>query len=81
MHEQVAGARDAAGGRSDGGDPRRCGAVAVAAARGCGALFDVARAPASLDGGPTLNPSTYELLAGIHDVTPRRSWSCPTAPT
>ena len=26
------------------------------------------RPDACLDGGQTLNPSTYELLAGIHDV-------------
>ena len=35
----------------------------------------------ALDGGETLNPSTYELLAGIHEVPARRSWCCRTRPT
>ena len=33
-----------------------------------------------LDGGPTLNPSTYDLLAAIHAIRPRRSWCCPNSP-
>src|SRR5215213_1621654 len=44
-----------------------CGVVAVVAGRGMEELFtSVGATP--LPGGPTLNPSTYELLAGIHDV-------------
>jgi uncharacterized protein len=45
----------------------RCGALAVVAGAGMSRLFaSVGVRP--LDGGPTLNPSTYELLAGIHEV-------------
>jgi dihydroxyacetone kinase-like predicted kinase len=39
----------------------------VVAGAGIGALFQSLGAHV-LDGGPTLNPSTYELLAGIHAV-------------
>jgi DAK2 domain fusion protein YloV len=44
-----------------------CGAVAVVAGSGMRQLFESLGAHV-IDGGPTLNPSTYELLAGIHDV-------------
>ena len=37
-------------------------------------------APASLDGGPTLNPSTYELLAGIHEVPAEEVVVLPNSP-
>jgi DAK2 domain fusion protein YloV len=46
---------------------QRCGVVAVTTGDGVRGLFESFGARA-LDGGPTLNPSTYELLAGIHDV-------------
>jgi len=45
----------------------RCGALAVVGAPGMRALFESLGVTA-LDGGPTLNPSTYDLLAGIHAV-------------
>ena len=45
----------------------RCGALAVVAGAGMAALFEL-EGVTVLDGGGTLNPSTYELLAGIHDV-------------
>jgi hypothetical protein len=45
----------------------RCGVLAVVASAGIGRLFRSLGAH-TLDGGPTLNPSTYELLAGIHSV-------------
>ena len=44
-----------------------CGALAVATGAGLVALFASLGARV-LDGGPTLNPSTMEILAGIHDV-------------
>jgi uncharacterized protein len=44
-----------------------CGVVAVVAGKGMEDLFTSLGAT-PLPGGPTLNPSTYELLAGIHDV-------------
>lgn len=60
MREQIA-ARDA---RLETG---RTGALAVAAGKGLEGLFDELGAHVVL-GGETLNPSTYELLAGIHEV-------------
>ncbi len=45
----------------------RCGALAVVAGAGMVRLFEGLGVRA-LDGGQTLNPSTYELLAGIHQV-------------
>jgi DAK2 domain fusion protein YloV len=62
MHDQVA-ARLARAGEAQ----PRCGVLAVVASRGIGELFESLGAHV-LDGGPTLNPSTYELLAGIHAV-------------
>jgi dihydroxyacetone kinase-like predicted kinase len=44
-----------------------CGALAVVRGVGLTALFEGLGATV-LDGGPTLNPSTMEILAGIHDV-------------
>ena len=45
----------------------RCGAVAVVSGTGLHALFAELGAH-TIDGGPTLNPSTFELLAAIHEV-------------
>jgi DAK2 domain fusion protein YloV len=47
--------------------PTRCGAVAVVSGDGLAALF-AELGVHTLDGGPTLNPSTYEMLAAIHEV-------------
>jgi len=44
-----------------------CGALAVVAGDGMRALFE-SLGVQPLDGGPTLNPSTYDLLAAIHAV-------------
>jgi len=60
MREQVAARRA----RLDSG---RTGALAVAAGEGIEQLLAGLGAHV-VDGGETLNPSTYELLAGIHDV-------------
>jgi DAK2 domain fusion protein YloV len=49
------------------GEPGRTGVVAVASGDGIKALYEELGAHV-VDGGPTLNPSTYELLAGIHEV-------------
>jgi fatty acid kinase len=43
------------------------GALAVISGAGMGRLFESLGCHV-LDGGPTLNPSTHELLAGIHSV-------------
>ena len=48
-------------------EPAFCGALAVANGDGMRALF-VSLGVRVLDGGPTLNPSTYDLLAAIHAV-------------
>ena len=45
----------------------RCAAVAVVSGEGLRALFNELGVR-TIDGGPTLNPSTYDLLAGIHEV-------------
>ena len=45
----------------------RCGVVAVAAGAGMRALYEELGAYV-IEGGATLNPSTFELLAGIHEV-------------
>ncbi len=61
MREQIAERRA----RLDGA---RTGALAVAAGDGLQRLFEELGAHV-VPGGETLNPSTYELLAGIHEVT------------
>ncbi|HET7341719.1 MAG TPA: DAK2 domain-containing protein, partial [Methylomirabilota bacterium] len=45
----------------------RCGALAVVNGDGLAEMYRQLGVH-TIDGGPTLNPSTYELLAGIHDV-------------
>jgi uncharacterized protein len=45
----------------------RCGVVAVAEGDGLCGMFEELGASV-VSGGETLNPSTYELLAGIHEV-------------
>ena len=57
----------------------RCGAVAVCAGPGMAALFEGLGVHA-LDGGATLNPSTYELLAGIHEVPAEEVVVLPNSP-
>jgi uncharacterized protein len=53
---------------SEEGEPRhRCAAVAVVSGEGLSELFHELGVH-TIGGGPTLNPSTYDLLAGIHDV-------------
>jgi uncharacterized protein len=44
-----------------------CGALAVANGQGLQALFE-GLGVRVLDGGPTLNPSTYDVLAAIHSI-------------
>jgi DAK2 domain fusion protein YloV len=56
-----------------------CGAVAVVAGDGVRSLFEGLGVTA-LDGGPTLNPSTADLLAGIHDVPAEEVVVLPNSP-
>ena len=51
----------------DGARAERCGAVAVISGEGLREMF-AELGVRTIDGGPTLNPSTYDLLAAIHDV-------------
>ena len=57
----------------------RCGALAVVRGAGLTALFESLGARV-LDGGPTLNPSTMEILAGIHDVPAEEVVVLPNSP-
>jgi dihydroxyacetone kinase-like predicted kinase len=55
-----------------GGEPReggrlRCAALAVVSGEGMAEMFRELGVH-TVGGGPTLNPSTYDLLAGIHEV-------------
>jgi len=56
-----------------------CGVLAVVSGSGMGELFESIGAVA-LDGGDTLNPSTYELLAGIHEVPAEEVVVLPNSP-
>jgi len=56
-----------------------CGALAVATGPGLVALFESLGVQV-LDGGPTLNPSTMEILAGIHDVAAEQVVVLPNSP-
>jgi uncharacterized protein len=49
------------------GSADRCGAVAVVSGDGLAEMFHELGVH-TIDGGPTLNPSTYDLLAAIHEV-------------
>ena len=56
-----------------------CGVLAVVSGDGMSGLFESLGAHV-LDGGPTLNPSTYELLAGIHGVPAEQVVVLPNSP-
>jgi fatty acid kinase len=56
-----------------------CGVLAVVTGSGMRELFESVGAVA-LDGGGTLNPSTYELLAGIHQVPAEEVVVLPNSP-
>ena len=58
---------------------QRCGALAVVSGAGLRELYE-SLGVAVLDGGQTLNPSTYELLAGIHDVPAQEVVVLPNSP-
>jgi fatty acid kinase len=78
MHAQVAdrGARLEAAAAAP---AARSGALAVVAGGGLRALL-TSLGVHVLDGGPTLNPSTHELLAGIHDVPAEQVVVLPNSP-
>ncbi len=57
----------------------RCGVLAVVSGAGIAELY-TSLGVSVLDGGPTLNPSTYELLAGIHEVPAEEVIVLPNSP-
>ncbi len=81
MRAQVAERDGRLAGAEDPGvaPPARCAAVAVVSGEGIKRLF-AELGVHTLDGGPTLNPSTYELLAAIHDVPAEEVIVLPNSP-
>jgi uncharacterized protein len=65
MHEQVADRSARLAGEAASAEQAACAVVAVASGEGVKRLFGELGVLV-VDGGPTMNPSTYELLAGIH---------------
>jgi uncharacterized protein len=65
MHEQVAERSARLSGESAVTDGATCAVVAVASGPGVKRLYEELGVLV-VDGGATMNPSTYELLAGIH---------------
>ncbi len=57
----------------------RCGALAVVSGDGLATLFGELGV-CTIDGGPTMNPSTYELLAAIHEVPAEEVLVLPSSP-
>jgi uncharacterized protein len=74
MREQIA-ARDA----RMAVESNRTGVVAVVSGEGMRVMYEELGAHV-VDGGPTLNPSTYELLAGIHEVAAEEVLVFPNSP-
>jgi DAK2 domain fusion protein YloV len=65
---------------SDALAPRaRCGALAVVSGDGLARMFGE-MGVCTIDGGPTMNPSTYELLAAIHEVPGEEVLVLPSSP-
>jgi DAK2 domain fusion protein YloV len=65
--DEDAGAAEAPAVAGRGAPSARCAAVAVVSGEGLRGLYHELGVR-TIDGGPTLNPSTYDLLAGIHDA-------------
>jgi hypothetical protein len=77
MREQARERGDRLGARN--GPRDRCGGLAVACGAGLRAHYEGLGVQV-LDGGPTLNPSTYDLLAGIHAVAAEEVVVFPNSP-
>jgi len=82
-HLDVADMHDQIGERAErlaaAAGPGLCGALAVAAGDGLRTLFEELGVT-TLDGGPTLNPSTYDLLSGIHAIRAEEVVVLPDSP-
>jgi DAK2 domain fusion protein YloV len=74
MHEQAAGRSERLADTHT-----TCGVLAIVAGGGMAELF-AGLGAVPLPGGATLNPSTYELLAGIHDVPSEEVVVLPNSP-
>jgi uncharacterized protein len=79
MRAQVADRDERLGGDGGGAAAARSGALAVVSGAGLRGLFESLGAHV-LDGGATLNPSTHELLAGIHAVPAEQVVVLPNSP-
>jgi DAK2 domain fusion protein YloV len=83
MHEQVSARSERLAAGGNGAGPAApvpaCAVLAVVSGEGMRRLYEEIGAQA-LDGGPTLNPSTYELLAGIHAVAAEQVVVLPNSP-
>jgi uncharacterized protein len=79
MREQVAdrSARLGPGGAAS--EPANCAVVAVASGPGIAGLFRELGVLV-VDGGPTMNPSTYEILAAIHTAEAEEVLVLPNSP-
>jgi DAK2 domain fusion protein YloV len=78
MTVQVADRTDRLTANGGGAQPC-CGLLAVASGAGMRALFQSLGAYV-VEGGPTMNPSTYELLAGLHGVDAEEVLVLPNSP-
>jgi DAK2 domain fusion protein YloV len=76
MYEQIQRREERLDG---GGEPAVCGAVAVSSGQGMRVLFESFGVHV-LDGGRTLNPSTYDLLAAIHATDAEEVVVLPNSP-
>ena len=79
MHEQVAERSARLAGESMPGEHAACAVVAVASGDGVKRLFHELGVLV-VDGGSTMNPSTYELLAGIHAAAGAEVLVLPNSP-
>jgi DAK2 domain fusion protein YloV len=79
MHEQVADRSAPVSGNGHEPAQAACGVVAVASGEGVKRLFEELGVLV-VDGGATMNPSTYELLAGIHSTSAAEVVVLPNSP-
>ncbi|MGI8593592.1 MAG: DAK2 domain-containing protein [Solirubrobacteraceae bacterium] len=78
MREQIEARHERLGLQTNGAR-KVCGAVAVVSSPGMGSLF-ASLGVEPLEGGPTLNPSTLDLLTAIHDVAAEEVVVLPDSP-
>jgi DAK2 domain fusion protein YloV len=79
MHEQIADRSARLSGDGAQADQATCGVVAVVSGRGLTRLYEELGVLV-VDGGATMNPSTYELLAGVHSVPAAEVIVLPNSP-